>query len=103
MEIKRMQDGNQPYKVTIYGGLCSVERFAGTLDDNDDQYMVHNGMVLQKIPPEEFRIDTSLIPDHVCNDLASATLDFVCRMMADPEAREKVEARIRAKKALQQK
>lgn len=82
---------------------CGVERFAGTLDENDDQYMVHNGMVLQKIPPEDLCIDPSLIPDHVRNDLAAATLDFVRRMMADPETREKVEARIRAKKDLQQK
>lgn len=103
MVKKRMQHENQPNKVTIYRELCSVEEFVGTIDRNCDQYMVHNGVAMQKIPPEEFRIDTSLIPDHVCNDLAAATLGFVRRMMADPEAREKVEARIRAKKDSQQK
>lgn len=60
-------------------------------------------MAKEKISPEDFHIDTSLIPDHVCDDLAAATLDFVHRMMADPEAREKIEARIRAKKDMQQK
>lgn len=103
MAKKRMQNKNQPYQVTIYHELCSVEEFVGTIDRDCDQYMVHNGMVMQKIPSEEFRIDTSLIPDHVRNDLAAATLDFVRRMMADSEAREKVEARIRAKKDSQQK
>lgn len=103
MAKKRMQNENQPYKVIIYHELCSVEEFVGTIDKDCDQCMVHNGVTMQKIPPKKFRIDTSLIPDHVCNDLASATLDFVRRMMADPKAREKVEARIRTKKALQQK
>lgn len=88
MEKKRMQNGDLPYKVTVYREICSVEEFVGTLDKNDDQYMVHRGVVLEKIPPEDFRIETSLIPDHVRDDLAAATLDFVRMMRQAPGTRE---------------
>lgn len=98
MVKKRLKKGIRPDKVIIYRELCCVEEFAGALDKNDDQYLVHKGVVIQKVPHENFRIDTSQIPNHVCDDLAAATLDFVRRMMQDPETREEVKARIRAKK-----
>lgn len=47
----------------------------------------------------EVRIDVSLIPDAVRDNLAAATLDSVRAFLRQPGGREKLDARIAAKKA----
>ena len=98
MTKKRKHGEDQPLQTICYCRLCSIDEFAGTLDEHNDRYMVHNNVVYEKISPDGIRIDTDSIPDHVRNDLAAATLDFVRRMMQEPGTKEKIEAKIRAKK-----
>ena len=87
----------------LYCKLCGIGEFAGTLNRNDDRYMVHDNVVYEKISPEKIRIDKDSIPKPVRENLATATLDFVRRMMQEPGTREEIEARIQSKKDPQQK
>lgn len=103
MTKKRKHREDQPLQTICYCRLCGIGEFAGTLNKNDDRYMVHDNVVYEKISPEKIRIDTDSIPKPVRENLAAATLDFVRRMMQEPGTREKIEARIQSKKDPQQK
>lgn len=48
---------------------------------------------------EQVHIDVTLIPNHVRDDLAAATLDFIHEILHDPESRAKLEDRLAKKKA----
>lgn len=47
---------------------------------------------------EGFYIDTASIPEHVQRRLAHATVGLIRRIMADPEKRTELEARVEARK-----
>ena len=44
-------------------------------------------------------INVAEIPDHARDDLAAATLDFIRGILRQPEGREALDAKIKAKKA----
>lgn len=44
-------------------------------------------------------IDVSIIPDHVRDDLAAATLDFIRGILREPDGRERLDAKIAARRA----
>lgn len=48
---------------------------------------------------DSIKIDTSLIPNEVANDLADATLDLIYGILQQPGGREALEARVAAKRA----
>ncbi len=45
------------------------------------------------------RIDTSVIPHEVCDNIAAATLDLIYGILQQPGGREALDARITARKA----
>lgn len=51
-----------------------------------------NGVEYERV--EEFHIDVNSIPDHVRESLAAATLDFIKRMLRDPNSRSELEKRL---------
>lgn len=102
--MKRKECGeDRSYRTVCYGRLCNVEEFVGTINGNGNQFMVHDNVVYEKVSHSENRVDFDSIPEHVRDDLAMVTLDFVRRMMQEPSTREKIEARIQSKKEFQQK
>lgn len=48
---------------------------------------------------DEIHIDTSLIPDHVRDNLAAATLDFIQGILKDPDASKRLRERQAARLA----
>lgn len=50
---------------------------------------------------DSIKIDVSLVPDHVRDDLAAATLGFVRGILQQPGGREMLDAKIAARKAKQ--
>lgn len=54
-------------------------------------------------PPEgelttAIHIDVAAIPDHVRDDLAAATLDFIRGILRQPDGRERLDAKIAARR-----
>lgn len=58
-----------------------------------------SGALLEDDQTEAVHIDISAIPDHVRDDLAAATLDFIRGILRQPEGRERLDAKIAARKA----
>lgn len=102
MTKKRRHREDRLLQAICYCRLCGIDEIVGTLDKNDDRYMVHD-VVYEKIAPERIRTDADSIPAHVREDWAAATLDFVRRMMQEAGTREKIETKIWAKQERQQK
>ncbi|MBQ8881067.1 MAG: hypothetical protein IJ030_02675 [Oscillospiraceae bacterium] len=65
----------------------------GTINENDNQFMVHDNVVYEKVSPSENRVDFDSIPEHVRDDLAMVTLDFVRRMMQEPGTRDTIKSK----------
>ncbi len=64
-----------------------------------------NSKVPAAVPPldkltEAVHINVAEIPDHVRDDLAAATLDFVRGILRQPGGRAALDAKIKAKKAV---
>ena len=54
---------------------------------------------VDKEPNNDVKIDLTQIPTHTQDEIASATLDFIHRILNQPEGRQMLDARIAKKKA----
>ena len=60
-------------------------------DYESEDILVHNGVVYERT--DEVKIDVTLIPDHVRDDLAAATLELVRNILRQPGGREMLDAK----------
>lgn len=66
-------------------------------DYESEDILVHNGVVYERT--DEVKIDVTLIPDHVRDDLAAATLEAVQRFIRRPGGRKYLDSKIAFKKS----
>lgn len=89
----------RPLQVELYGVRCPVEDFPEEIKEGDDRYVIHDGIVCERIEPENFQIDVTKIPDYVRDDLARMAIELCEEYFKQPGAEEKYQRWLKERNA----
>lgn len=96
MSKKRQKKAKPPYEDLEVQYYVKREGDNIAYDESED-ILIHDGVVYERV--DKVELDVNLIPDHVRDELAAATLEFVRNTLRQPGGREMLDARIEARKA----